>query len=333
MKWFSFSRRNLVHYGALHMAQWYLDNPGPRVEQDLATSGMSRADLHGKKLIVDFRAEGQCDKVIGNLITYLQTLPVKDILVVFNAVVNVDCLSYKALSQPTFLANFAGWFDQLDASNVATNIDTKFLCLMRRPSMSRARLAAGLMDISSIRLSFGSMGANNITNEYREIIPRELPLLLDGIVERSTGLEHDQTNSMFKTCMFNIVAESGSQSDVGVWRSHFISEKTFKAFGLRQIPIWFAVPGLVAEVRKLGFDMFDDIVTHSYDSITDEDQRLESVLKEIHRLDQLTLGQCQQLKQQLSSRIDSNYVLLKQYVSDVDAWYGRLETEFDKNDS
>ena len=58
MKWFSFSRRNLVHYGALHMAQWYLDNPGPRVEQDLATSGMSRADLHGKKLIVDFRAEG-----------------------------------------------------------------------------------------------------------------------------------------------------------------------------------------------------------------------------------------------------------------------------------
>ena len=202
MKWFSFSRRNIVHYGALHMAQWYLDNPEPRVEQDLATSGMSRADLHGKKLIVDFRAEGQCDKVIGNLITYLQTLPVKDILVVFNAVVNVDCLSYKALSQPTFLANFAGWFDRLDASDVATNIDTKFLCLMRRPSMSRARLAAGLMDISSIRLSFGSMGANNITNEYREIIPRELPLLLDGIVERSTGLEHDQTNSMFKTCMF-----------------------------------------------------------------------------------------------------------------------------------
>jgi hypothetical protein len=39
------------------------------------------------------------------------------------------------------------------------------------------------------------------------------------------------------------------------------------------------------------------------------------------------------LKQQLSSRIDSNYALLKQYASDVDAWYSRLETEFDKNDS
>jgi len=307
--------------------------PGPRVEQDLATSGMSRADLHGKKLIVDFRAEGQCDKVIGNLITYLQTLPVEDILVVFNAVVDVDGLSYKALSQPTFLTNFAGWFDRLDASGAATGIDTKFLCLIRRPSISRARLAAGLTDISSVRLSFGSMGANNITNEYREIIPRELPLLLDGIVERSTGLEHDQTNSMFKTCMFNIVAESGSQSDVGVWRSHFISEKTFKAFGLRQIPIWFAVPGLVAEVRKLGFDVFDDIVTHSYDNITDEDQRLHAVLKEIHRLDQLTVGQCCELKQQLSTRIENNYNLLREYARDVDAWYSRVETEFDKNDS
>lgn len=331
MKWFSFRRRNLVHYGALHITQDYLENPGPRVEQDLISSELTRDDIRGKKLIVDFRAEGQCDKVVGNFVDYLKTLPVADILLVFNSVVDVSCLPYRAVSHPTYLANFAGWFDRIDASNTVDEVDTKFLCLMRRPSVSRARLAAGLLDVNSIRLSFGSMGGDIITDEHSAIVGRELPLLLDGIVERSTGLEHDQTNTMFKQCVFNIIAESGSQTDAGVWRSHFISEKTFKAFGLRQIPIWFAVPGLVAEVRKLGFDVFDDVVKHDYDNIHDEHQRLAAVLAEVHRLDQLSLHQCQALKQQLAGRINNNYKLLQQYAQDVDAWYNRIEKDYDEN--
>jgi len=331
MKWFSFRRLNLVHYGALHITQDYLVDPGPRVEQDLVASGLTHNDLRGKKLIVDFRAEGQCDKVVGNFVNYLKTLPVDDILLVFNAVVDVDHLPYRAVSHPTYLANFAGWFDRLAESAPTTDVDTKFLCLMRRPSVSRARLAAGLLDISSIRLSFGSMGGDIITDEHRNIVGRELPLLLDGIVERSTGLEHNQTNSIFKSCVFNIIAESGSQTDAGVWRSCFISEKTFKAFGLEQIPIWFAVPGLVAEVRKLGFDVFDDVVNHAYDTIDNESQRLAAVLAEVHRLDQLDLSQCQALKQQLATRIHNNYKLLEQYAQDVDAWYNRIEKDYDEN--
>lgn len=332
MTWFSFRRQNILHYGALHLAQDYLDNPAPRVEQDLAKAGLDKAAITGRKLLVDFRAEGQCDRVVGNLVQYLQTLPVSDILLVFNAVVDCDTLTYRAACNPTHLANFASWFDRLHASGSVSDIDTKFLCLMRRPSVSRAKIAQALRDIDSIRLSFGSMSDSSLLTEYQPYLPgQSLPILLDGIVDRATGLEHDQTNAIFKRCLFNIVVESGNQTDVGVWRSKFISEKTFKAFGLRQIPIWFAVPGLVHEVRRLGFAMFDDIVDHNYDQIQDEARRFEVVLEQIHQLNQLNLEQCQHLKQSLQDRLNHNYNLVQHYAADSDAWYNRIEEQYDQS--
>jgi hypothetical protein len=331
MKWFSFRRRNILHYGALHLSQDYLENPAPRVQQDLAAAGLDYQAIDGKKLLVDFRAEGQCDKTVAALAQYLKTLPFADVMLVFNTVVNTESLPYRAASNPTHLANFAGWFDRLDASGTVSDIDTKFLCLMRRPSPSRARLARGLLDIQSMRLSFGSMSPASMLGDYYNMIPeRELPILLDGIVHRETGLEHNQTNIIFKRCLFNIVAESSSQTDPGVWRSQFISEKTFKAFGLRQIPIWFAVPGLVDNVRQLGFAMFDDLVDHNYDQIQDEHRRLEVVLDQIHHLDQLNIEQCQQIKQSVTDRLDHNYNLLRQFAQQSDAWYSQIEKEYDE---
>jgi len=320
-----------LHYGALHLSQDYLENPALRVQQDLAAAGLNYDDIAGKKLLVDFRAEGQCDKTVAVLAQYLKTLPFQDIMFVFNTVVDTKSLPYRAVSNPTHLANFAGWFDRLDASGAMSDIDTKFLCLMRRPSPSRARLARGLLDIKSIRLSFGSMSPASMLGDYHDMIPeRLLPILLDGIVHRETGLEHNQTNAIFKRCLFNIVAESGSQTDPGVWRSQFISEKTFKAFGLRQIPIWFAVPGLVNNVRQLGFAMFDDIIDHNYDQIQDEQRRLEVVLDQVHGLDSYNLEQCQQIKQSVTDRLNHNYNLVSKFAADSDAWYNQIEKEYDE---
>jgi hypothetical protein len=56
----------------------------------------------------------------------------------------------------------------------------------------------------------------------------------------------------------------------------FITEKTIKAFALGQIPIFVALPGYVDKLRNLGFDVFDDIVNHSYD--LEKDFEIKSVL-------------------------------------------------------
>jgi hypothetical protein len=78
-----------------------------------------------------------------------------------------------------------------------------------------------------------------------------------------------------------------------------------------QVPVWFAVPGLVQQVRALGFDMFDDIVDHSYDSIQDQNLRIQTVINTVSALDQqYTIDHCQQLRFSLWHRLQANYNLL-----------------------
>ncbi len=104
----------------------------------------------------------------------------------------------------------------------------------------------------------------------------------------------------FKEAIFNVVQESSIGLD---YRSHnsvyspvpvswqtvssdriFFTEKTAKAFLMNQIPILIAAPGMVQVLRELGFDMFDDIVDHSYDTEDNIFKRCDMVYNELNRL-------------------------------------------------
>ena len=165
--------------------------------------------------------------------------------------------------------------------------------------------------LDTVRLSFGS-GAQAGLEQYRDVVGRELPLLVDGVLTDRVK-EFDVANPKFHSCLFNIAAETSSQSEAN-WRSVFLTEKTWKAIMQRQIPIWYGVPGLVEHVRSLGFDTFDDILDHHYDAIQDETQRHQSVFDLIVQLNQqYSLGDCQTLRQQLQPRLESNFEQLLQY--------------------
>ena len=62
----------------------------------------------------------------------------------------------------------------------------------------------------------------------------------------------------------NIVTETQYTESPGI-----ISEKTIFALISGQIPIIIGYQGIVEDCRRLGFDMFDDIVDHSYDNMED----------------------------------------------------------------
>jgi hypothetical protein len=321
-----------LQYGALHFNRE--TDVKLQINQDLQDSGLTLADLQANKLVIDFRCEGQCDKSAAGLIDYVQTLPVKDLLVIFNTSVDVDALPYRAVIMPNWLVVLGQWLPLLQSVPYNSDIDHKFLCLMRRPSPSRAKIARWLVDNNiDARFSFGSMCLPEVMGDYRHMFPDcDLPITLDGIIDRATNnIEHVQTNPIFHSCLFNMVVESSSQSDPGIWRSIFLTEKTFKAFGLRQIPIWFAVPGLVAEVRKLGFDMFDDIVDHSYDCVEDEPQRFAQVFDQIEKLNsQLDLSQCQQLRDNLHNRLNNNFAMLLHHAGVVRPQFQTIIKEFNE---
>lgn len=77
---------------------------------------------------------------------------------------------------------------------------------------------------------------------------------------------------LYQRTAVNIISESEYDSRPGV-----ISEKTLYAFVAGQIPIVIGHPGAVEDCRRMGFDMFDDLVDTSYDWLPN-DVRIEQAL-------------------------------------------------------
>ena len=83
--------------------------------------------------------------------------------------------------------------------------------------------------------------------------------------------EHDLNESnfirlawLYSTTKINVVTETLYTETPGV-----ITEKTLFALLAGQIPIVIGYPGIVEHCRRLGFDMFDDLVDNSYDTLHD----------------------------------------------------------------
>ena len=54
-------------------------------------------------------------------------------------------------------------------------------------------------------------------------------------------------------------------------------------FAWHQFPLWYAVPGTVSKLRDAGFDLFDDLIDHSYDDEGNPDIRMNKVVAELQK--------------------------------------------------
>ena len=311
------NRPGMLRYGAAHYITDQMHMPGyceSQISHDCERSGISAEEFAQSKIILSFLDEGFGPAEIQPLTDILLQTHTGRFMVLFNAHVDVDQLPYPARCFTAWLINRSEYkLDQL-RYDFDIDLDRKFLCLLRRPTLNRAHLARFFLDhigLDTVRLSFGS-GAQGGLEQYRDVVGVGLPLLVDGVLTDRVR-EFDISNTQFHSCLFNIAAETSSQSEAN-WRSVFLTEKTWKAIMQRQIPIWYGVPGLVEHVRLLGFDTFDDILDHHYDAIQDETQRHQSVFDLIARLNQqYSLGDCQTLRQQLQPRLEANFEQLLQY--------------------
>jgi hypothetical protein len=82
-------------------------------------------------------------------------------------------------------------------------------------------------------------------------------------------LRHTYSNSLIE-----FVSEALYETEYGS-----ITEKYLNSIYGYNFPIIIAVPGAVQFLRDLGFDMFDDVVDHSYDDIDDDLKRIESAVQ------------------------------------------------------
>jgi hypothetical protein len=84
----------------------------------------------------------------------------------------------------------------------------------------------------------------------------------------------------YENSYVNIVTESNYTYD-----EIHITEKSLKPFYFYQLPIFVGSRNHIKFLKsRFGFDMFDDIINHSYDDIEDNRERMTAVFNEIKRL-------------------------------------------------
>lgn len=217
---------------------------------------------------------------------------------------------------PGYMINHCGFLDHVRSLNIDwANLprESMLVCLMRRPGLTRHQVCRHILknyqEFDPV-LSYGSL----LDYQYfDENLKCNMPILLDGVHSRGNDY-HLLTDARVFDSLINVVAETSDQlnhdGEFG-YDTLFVTEKTFKAFAWHQIPVWIAVPGFVDCVRLMGFDVFDDLVDHSYDKIQDYKQRLAAALASldnlISRVDKYGI---QKLHQNLLDRFKQNDVVL-----------------------
>jgi hypothetical protein len=109
-------------------------------------------------------------------------------------------------------------------------------------------------------------------------------------------------------------------SEASVHDKIFLTEKTWKPIASGQLFLIWGNAGIVDHLRRLGFDVFDDIIDHSYDSEPDHRSRLRMIHREIHRLVQVDFAEI------YAKTLDRRQGNLQKFIDDelIHPWVTRI---------
>ena len=133
------------------------------------------------------------------------------------------------------------------------------------------------------------------------------------------GNFNNRLRPMYRNSFVEIVTESTFAEP-----SFAITEKTAHSFFGCNFPIILGGCGIIAHLREIGFDMFDDVVDHSYDQIANPFDRIVSAIESNRRL-LIDSDHAKQSWRRCHTRFEHNV----QTVRNIYAWYEhRAKTKF-----
>lgn len=78
---------------------------------------------------------------------------------------------------------------------------------------------------------------------------------------------------VYNKCWFSVVTETSD------WQ-RFLTEKTAKALLGKRLFVMIGAPGILAELHRLGFQTFGDVIDESYDAVADHHRRWDLALEQ-----------------------------------------------------
>ena len=204
---------------------------------------------------------------------------------------------------------------------------TKFVCLNKAPRAHRVRLVEEILSRGIEKQGIVSCGYDSINVDYSKIcikgLEHKFPLQIETNERITNDDDVNQTLSNFNEESFiTVVAETScEQIDHPLMRGGcdkiFITEKTLKAFITGTFPLILAPKNAVEHLRSRGFDMFDDIIDHSYDNYADPNIKIKMIVDELEKLLQMDISQLKELHDSYKGRLDANRINTLHYTKDI----------------
>lgn len=142
--------------------------------------------------------------------------------------------------------------------------------------------------------------------------PNTHEINVDGL---PTWMRIPEKELTFENSYVNIVTESAYIDSESVVH---ITEKSFRPFYHYQLPIFVASHHHIRHLKEIyGFDMFEDIIDHSYDDVVNHRDRLFKIVDEIKRLD----GKKEEIKEFYKNnyeRFEKNKIIIYNILKNTD---------------
>ena len=205
-----------------------------------------------------------------------------------------------------------------------------FVSLTRVAKPHRLYCTTEMIDRDLIKFGKVSLGSGFHFNAYENLILNFLPekylnkfpMFIDGLIlgqERYKGISPDihgafvnliQETPFDKSLEYKILEIYNAPDIYGkkqeYWSINSFTEKSMKPFVWGQVPIFNTVYDNLKYIRKLGFDLFDDIIDHSYDLIEDPIERIKAVVDQLEGICRWSIDDCANYKKQNMVRFIRN---------------------------
>jgi len=137
-----------------------------------------------------------------------------------------------------------------------------------------------------------------LTEEDLAEFDRLPPLVTFNETDHADNLDIHTSHPAFQDTYINLVNETSVSIGLAI-----ASEKTFKPIRAHQLFVNIAAAGVIKFLREIGFDVFDDIIDHSYDLVADKKLRVRMAVEQLDRLEQMDLPT---LFAQIQPRLEKN---------------------------
>jgi len=155
-----------------------------------------------------------------------------------------------------------------------------------------------------------------------DLVPKyyhdRLPCYISGPAEGVDAFKLRNTETEF--AFVNLVHETSIEYGVCdfSWHSIFLTEKSIKPFAWGQVSIFNTIRHHVKTIREFGFDLFDDLIDHSYDEEIDPYQRIKMGIDQLEKICRMSLIDIQDYKRKNMHRFLFNRVLAEKHLVSPD---------------